>query len=287
MLDKRFHPKNDAGMRLITVFFLAGALILPSCQKKEKEASPATVAIFLLLVASLPQYRVCNGAYVSGYGASAGDGLPEEQVYNPSLFGSWGGGSTIESHGIQTVSAAKWPGKIVYYTIDSALPSPSRVTSAIAHWQSKTQITFQPRTAQVNYVTFRKVANVCQSNIGVIGGQQFVDLDDNCGTGTVVHEIGHAVGLNHEHQRTDRDTYVTINLSNVESGKASNFTMSSAATTSNYGAYDFDSIMHYNMTAFSSNGQPTITRKDGSSYSTQQFCLSPGDVSGVASIYGY
>ena len=39
------------------------------------------------------------------------------------------------------------------------------------------------------------------SNVGRIGGRQYIHLDSRWATrGTVMHELGHAVGLIHEHQ---------------------------------------------------------------------------------------
>ena len=92
----------------------------------------------------------------------------------------------------------------------------------------------------------------------------------------MAHELGHALGLEHEQSRTDRNSFITVNLANVcKAGDAScnggfcfdnannridcdfNFNMVSGSST--YGAYDFDSLMHYSRKAFSRNGNDTIT----------------------------
>jgi hypothetical protein len=112
-----------------------------------------------------------------------------------------------------------------------------------------------------------------------------VSYPGHCGTGTTIHEIGHAVGLLHEQTRVDRDDHIVVNYANIQSGKSSNFDKHSVSTASDHGAYDFESIMHYDSYAFSANGQPTITKKDGTTFNAQRTTLSAGDTAGIATLY--
>jgi hypothetical protein len=52
----------------------------------------------------------------------------------------------------------------------------------------------------------------------MIGGRQEIGLNRSgfYTYGTVLHEIGHAVGLIHEHSRTDRDRHIIINWDNIK-----------------------------------------------------------------------
>lgn len=88
------------------------------------------------------------------------------------------------------------------------------------------------------------------------GGAQAINLQDYQEF-VVCHELGHALGMIHEQSRSDRDAYVTINYSNIQSGFA--FAFDIIPGSLNQGTYDFDSVMHYNTHSFSSNGQATIT----------------------------
>lgn len=55
------------------------------------------------------------------------------------------------------------------------------------------------------------------------GGSQELSLDDECvNLKTVKHELMHAMGFWHEHQRSDRDEHVLIHVDNITPGNLVN-----------------------------------------------------------------
>lgn len=146
-------------------------------------------------------------------------------------------------------SGPRWTNGIVYYEFESGLTTQQKNAwlNAAAEWSAVAALSFVPRTYQSNYIyVFSGSGN--WSYVGMIGGRQEMSIANWSIKFIIVHEIGHALGMIHEHQRTGRDGYVTIHYANVQSGYGNNFTQ---WTSTNYGAYDFDSIMHYDKCAFS------------------------------------
>jgi hypothetical protein len=114
--------------------------------------------------------------------------------------------------------------------------------------------------------------NDCYSTVGqarrLVGYE--LHLGAPCWTdATIYHELGHAFGFIHEHQRPDRDSYVFIDMSNVAGNKAGNFTRVTSVTDP-LSPYDFLSIMHYRYNSFAVNAsQATIIPRAGyGSYAT-------------------
>jgi len=157
----------------------------------------------------------------------------------------------------------RWTNKIVPYTISSAFTSADRkqIQSAVDEWNRKTCLTLKPRTNERNYVSIVDGGG-CSSMVGMVGGAQRLTLGRGCRYhATIVHEFGHAIGFEHEHQRPERDSYISINMQNVIDGYKFAFNKYSHVSSHGVG-YDYGSVMHYGQTAFSKNRRVTIQTKD-------------------------
>ena len=204
-------------------------------------------------------------------------GTPEE--LEPSgVFAAPSKALDIPGKALVAVSNKKrlWPGGIIPYVIDPELIDP-HVPDAIQHWNENTVIRLVERTGQPNWVRFVSTdSGSCRATLGMVGGEQKILLREFCGLGTVVHEIGHAVGLWHEQQRNDRDPHVWV-WSNpfdprINSQKTGRLGL-------DIGPYDYGSIMHYNRISYIMTIPPGIPiRRSGG--------LSAGDIDGVNRLYG-
>jgi hypothetical protein len=127
-------------------------------------------------------------------------------------------------------------------------------------------------------------SNGCSSFVGRIGCNfQEINIARGCNKGSIIHEVMHALGAWHEHQRPDRDAYVSILTDNINpAALASNFVI--PATAQALGPYDYFSLMHYGKTAFASSpGLTTIATKDPTKQDLigQRGGMSSGDISTV------
>jgi hypothetical protein len=103
----------------------------------------------------------------------------------------------------------------VPYQIDGAVfPTGSagrqQVLLAINGWNTTSIVKLRqanPSDADFINITSSSDAKSCSSPTGRQGGSQPVACSASASAGVLMHEIGHALGLIHEHKRPDRNTF--------------------------------------------------------------------------------
>ena len=179
-----------------------------------------------------------------------------------------------------------WPTSEIPIFIQPNLQNPERVNEALAYFAG-TNVQFIPHTNQDDVLVFEAGGGACKSYLGYIGGKQPIFLSEACSSQAIAHEIMHALGFLHEQNRTDRDNYIDIVWSNVDPRFNINFEKfsNSMMKVSGLTKFDFESIMLYPPTMFSSNGQVTLKSKvDGQVVAPRQG-LSTKDIERINKIY--
>ncbi|XP_061197640.1 zinc metalloproteinase nas-6-like [Saccostrea echinata] len=161
---------------------------------------------------------------------------------------------------------SRWPGKIVPYEIAPNTFSQTernQINLAIEDWNRETCVVFRERRGESSAVRFEN-GQGCSSFVGTIGRVQPISLARGCRIRRiVVHEMGHAVGFQHEQSRPDRDGFVRIRTENIPQPVLFNFNKLPTSRVNNFDVpYDYRSVMHYGARDFSTNGQITVQTID-------------------------
>lgn len=122
--------------------------------------------------------------------------------------------------------------------IDDAIAQANSQLTGVLHWV--------PATGDTNFIEFdldpNDTGGGCESAVGMTGNMQTIGGAGNCGVGSLLHEMGHTVGLFHEQSRTDRNTYVNYMEQNIDKPQHGNFDIYGSGVDS--GLYNY---LHYGM----------------------------------------
>uniref|UniRef100_A0A0N4ZU27 Metalloendopeptidase n=1 Tax=Parastrongyloides trichosuri TaxID=131310 RepID=A0A0N4ZU27_PARTI len=156
----------------------------------------------------------------------------------------------------------KWPDGRVPYQLSSQYTIRQRavIAKAFNAYYTRTCIEFVPRNSSDSDYVYISKKDGCYADFARVGGKQEVSLADECvDYPTVIHELMHVIGFIHEHQRSDRDDFIRVIWRNIIDGANTDFEKLNSLGLSNYGeTYDYFSIMHYESTEGSRNGQNTL-----------------------------
>lgn len=153
-------------------------------------------------------------------------------------------GFVVESH------RRWWPGGIVPFEFARDLTDEDRaaIREVMRAWSELAPVRFVARDGESRFVRIRErgFAEEYKAGRSVIGRRRCSHSVRVASAGlshVVFHELGHAIGLLHEHQRPDRDDFVVVRPER-EPAARSNLRVRSGRTV---GPYDPGSVMHYDM----------------------------------------
>ncbi|XP_057309153.1 zinc metalloproteinase nas-4-like [Hydractinia symbiolongicarpus] len=106
-------------------------------------------------------------------------------------------------------------------------------------------VRFVTRHDERDYIFITRLGG-CWSPIGRQIGKQALSIGYGCvSESVIVHEMLHALGFFHEHQRPDRNDYIEILWDNLQTSVWKQFIIHSNVATTLDLPYDYYSIMHY------------------------------------------
>ena len=180
----------------------------------------------------------------------------------------------------------KWYKGIVFYTICSefTISELHKIEWAMDEWEEASQYSVKFIQISKSNIFYKKsykiikikkslrrskcikfIDRVCSAHSTIAYNPHNMMVIYNCANkGMILHELGHCLGLYHEHQRPDRDNYITVVEKNIEKKYLSNFKiigLNRYLYPPTKWKYDYNSIMHYSSYAFSKNCKKTILSK--------------------------
>jgi hypothetical protein len=186
-----------------------------------------------------------------------------------------------------------WPEGRVPYKIADGVGSTTetRLLKAMAEWEEKTDHLIQFVPATDDDIAFVRV-KVGSPSVSFVGYKKDtiskLYLRNPEYITVIRHELGHVLGLHHEHQRSDRLQHIEVELDNVvDTNLCDN--QFSECTDCEVGAYAVNSVMHYrsyrDLSQCRVNDQAVLLNLDGTAID-HNWVIRAKDAEAVAELYG-
>ncbi|XP_037087984.1 high choriolytic enzyme 1-like [Pollicipes pollicipes] len=170
-----------------------------------------------------------------------------DMVLSSTQKGRWGKTGYLTENSSPLIHE-KWPKNTVNYAFSTPTPDKPMILKAMEEWSTKTCMKFAEGTGNVLRI-FQGTG--CYAQVGYHSKNMQMSVSEICDKGTVVHLLGHVIGLVHQHSRPDRDRFLHIQFHNtaLEDVLFLNYKDYDKCP------YDYRSVMHYDMYGLSYNGE--------------------------------
>lgn len=185
-----------------------------------------------------------------------------------------------------------WPNGVVPFVIDSNISVQTReiIFQAVDELARDTHIRFVIHEGQKDFIVFTNQKDLCASYVGKVGGAQPIFINSECKKTQILHEMLHALGFIHEHQRKIRDDYLLVFDNQIKDEKIINFDIMPDAFQKVYdnisNELDFESLMIYPSNSFVKKpSMSSILIKNNLTPIYSNTSLSRGDIEKINNLY--